>query len=143
MALLLTNNRYLKININGEYTIYESEENRNNIKNSVSVYSILNKYTEVIANLLQDIERRYYDPTFEIEIQKWVDEVALYKSCVYSGDTTKKFPLMKKYFKDINKTIPKIIAQGKLGIKANSLEEMYQKVKNLEIFGSIEEVKDI
>lgn len=143
MALLIKDKYYLKININGEYLLYESEKNRNAVKNATSFITILKKYSEIIRTMLSDTERRYYDPSFSIEIQDWIDESNLYRACLDNGDTTKKFPLMKKYFKDINNSIPKIIQCGKLGIKANSLEEMYNKIKQFKIFGNEDEVRDI
>ena len=141
MALLIKNKYYLKINTNGEYLIYESEKNRVTVKNSVNFITVLKKYSEIIYTMLNDVERRYYDPSFSEEIQSWVDESVLYRTCIDNGDTTKKFPLMKKYFKDINNTIPKIVRAGKLGIKANSLEEMYTKIKQLKIFGNEDEIE--
>lgn len=144
MALLLPNNRYLKIlNINGEYIVYDSIENRNNTKSAPKTVEVLEKYSNIINSLLQDRERQYYDPDFVSEIQAWTDEVALYKKSIATGDTTIRFPLMKKYIKNINKTIPKIVETGQFFIQAESIKEIYEKIKQYEIFGTAEEVKDI
>jgi hypothetical protein len=70
MALLLPNNKYLKIiNTNGEYVIYESAENRNTNKTAPKPADVLKKYSDIINKMMSDKERQYYDPDFITEIQ--------------------------------------------------------------------------
>ena len=54
----------------------------------------------------------------------------------------KKYPLIKKYIKDIDNTIPKIIARGRIGIETATAEEMYKKIKDAKYFGTEEEIGD-
>ena len=144
MALLLPNNKYLKIiNINGEYVIYENAENRNTNKTAPKPAEVLKKYSDIITKMLSDRERQYYDPNFITEIQTWIDEATLYKKSATNGDTSTEFPLMKKYIKNIKKTIPVIVSVGKFRFEAESIKEIYEKIKQYEIFGTTEEVKDV
>jgi hypothetical protein len=72
----------------------------------------------------------------------WDAELLKYTYNYSIYNTTEKYPLIKKYIKDIEKTIPKIVIRGAIGIKANSLEELYQKVKVMNIFGDSNSIKD-
>jgi hypothetical protein len=72
-----------------------------------------------------------------------MDEASLYKRSINRGDTSAEFPLMKKYVKNIKKTIPRIISIGRFAFKETSIKEIYEKIKQFEIFGTAEEVKDV
>jgi uncharacterized membrane protein len=64
MALLNSNNRYIKLEKDGNYKIYASEEARKRIKESTPGETILAKYRELLKNLEgpEQAEFRYYDP---------------------------------------------------------------------------------
>ena len=140
MALKLTNNQYVKLNIDGSYIIYENDSARTTEKTSTNVKTVILKYQEIINKLKSDQERCYYDPSFLNEIQKWEDEYDRYIKAYINKDLTQKFPLIKKHIKDINQTIPKIIQRGVIGVSANSVEEVYNKIKRYKIFGETEDV---
>jgi hypothetical protein len=46
---------------------------------------------------------------------------------------------MKKYIKDVDKSIPNIIDSGRIGVKGETLEEVYDFVKRCKIFGETED----
>jgi hypothetical protein len=46
---------------------------------------------------------------------------------------------MKKYIKDIEKSIPKIIDKGRVGVKGETLEDVYEFVKKYKLFGDAED----
>jgi hypothetical protein len=143
MALLLPDNKYVKFNLDGSYVIYQSVENRLVNKESTTFDAVLKKYAAILEKMFSNQERRYYDPEFPKEVQAWVDEASKYKACVYDGNTSEDFPLIKKYIKDVKNTIPVIIGRGQFYTTASTLEELYEEMKHREIFGKIDEVKDI
>lgn len=143
MALLLPDNRYIKFNLDGSYVIYQSAEGRLLNKEATTFDAVLKKYSAILKKLFANQERRYYDPSFPDEIKAWVAEAIKYKACVYEGNTTEDFPLIQKYIKDVKNTIPVIVGRGQFYTTANTLEELYKEMKNKEIFGKIDEVKDI
>jgi hypothetical protein len=53
--------------------------------------------------------------------------------------TTDKYPLMKKYFKDVDKSIPKIVSKGRIGVFGETLEEVYEFIKKYKFFGETED----
>lgn len=140
MALKIINsNYYIKVTIKGVYYIYESPQARSIEKKATSPIIINNKYKELISNLEADHEQRYYDP----KVQQFYTELCLehsrYLENYFSKITTEKYPLMQKYIKDVNKSIPKIIATGKYKVKGNTLEEVYNFVKKCKFFGETED----
>jgi hypothetical protein len=46
---------------------------------------------------------------------------------------------MKKYIKDVVKSLPKFISSGVITVKGNTLEEVYEYVKKYKIFGDTED----
>ena len=52
MALINSDGKYIKINIEGEFTIYASAEARDRIKNSTSYEIILDKYLDIPPTFL-------------------------------------------------------------------------------------------
>ncbi len=65
MALKLTeNNYYIKIDIQGNFTVYKTAKDRVAEKKAPSFVEICSKYNSVINNLWRNAERFYYDPTY-------------------------------------------------------------------------------
>ena len=143
MALLLPNNQYVKFNLDGSYVIYETADIRLKNKKACSISSVIAKYSEILQKLFQDHEQMYYDPNYPKEIQNWVDEAALYKASVHEGNLKVKLPLIKKYIKNVNDTIPRIVSRGRLRVTATTIEGIYKEIKQRQVFGTIDEVKDI
>lgn len=143
MALLIPNNRYVKLSLDGSYIIYESAERRLLNKEAPTIKTVLAKYSEILQKLFNDKEQMYYNPQYIKEIQKWVDESSNYKKSIHEGNTAVKLPLIKKYIKDVNNTIPRIVAAGQIKVSATTLEGVYEEIKAREIFGKKDEVKDI
>ena len=139
----IQSNQYIIISLDGRYIIYKDEKARQRIKKATSHETILKKYTEICNNLLKDSEQLYYNPSFP-ELQfKWFSEFQDYIIAYDQRDMTKKFPLMKNYIKDIEKTIPQIIAEGQVGFrgtKIKTVEEAYNYVKQHKIFGETEDI---
>jgi hypothetical protein len=61
MALQLKDKTYLKIDTEGNYTIYKNKTARNKEK-KVSSQEIVNKYKEILENYHLDAELVYYAP---------------------------------------------------------------------------------
>ena len=134
-----SNNRYIKIALDGTYIIYESEKARIDEKKVTSATKINQKYYELIKTLRANSEQLYYDPA----AKQFVDELEIehkrYCQNYQAKITSEKYPLMKKYIKDVDKSIPKVITKGKLGVIGNTLEEVYNFVKRCKIFGETED----
>lgn len=142
MALILPNNMYLKIDLQGNYVLYKNKTARTREKKSTSSKTILAKYREILAEFNTLEYQRYHEKT---GIEKlWYLEYKKYCDNLYAGNAKEDYPLMKEYFADVNKTIPEIITKGTLGIAyyAESLEALYQLIKKCEIFGKAEDIKD-
>jgi len=145
MALLLKDNSYLKINMDGSYFCYKNRTTRNKEKKTNS-QEIIQKYKEIIEEFTSHIEEiRYYaKDKFELYLA-WQREFRTYLSSLQTFDTSNKYPLMEQYYPDIKNTIPYIIVKGKIGVpeQITTIEELYKYIKDYEIFGNIDEVKDI
>lgn len=144
MALLIKDS-YIKLDIDGTYTIYKTKAARNRIKKTTNFEDVINKYYEILDKLTLP-EYIYYNQNAYKEIAIWKAEFNYYYYNLTNSIYGAKYPLMEKYIPDIAKTIPEIISTGKLGYLAarvNTLEELYKLVKEKEIFGPKEETKDI
>ena len=141
MALKLLDNKYLVIDKDGNYIIYKDQNTRNTNKSGPSVEKIINKYNSVIDALVNDEQRRYYDyVNWEKEYLSWVTEFQNYIENVRNGINTDTYPLMQKYIKKINNSIPLILSSGNICLKTDTTEEMYNKEKELKVFGETEDV---
>ena len=134
-----SNNHYIKIDLDGKYTIYESEKARLDEKKATPATKINQKYYEVIKTLNANSEQLYYDPTANQVIEKLEIEHKRYCQNYQAKITSEKYPLMKKYIKDVDKSIPKVVASGKIGVVGSTLEEVYNFVKKCKIFGETED----
>lgn len=137
MALIRTNNAYIRIKLDGTYYIYENKKARNLEKKVIKPSEIIKKYDDVLKQLESE-EGLYYLGTSE-KWKDWLEEFYEYKQCLLHKNYTKTFPLMKEYYKDVDKSIPKIISSGKISVKGNTIEEVYNYVKEHKIFGETED----
>lgn len=133
------NNHYIKIALDGKYTIYESEKARLDEKKVTPATKINQKYYELIATLMTNSEQLYYDPAAKQLVKDLEIEHKRYCQNYHAKITSEKYPLMKKYIKDVDKSIPKVITSGRLGVVGNTLEEVYNFVKRCKIFGETED----
>lgn len=138
MALKLMNDRYLIIDLQGNYVIYESDNARKLEKKSSSVKEINTKYWELLEEYGSE-ERQYYDPDASKMFIALEEEHKRYLQNYAAKITTEKYPLMKKHIKDVDKSIPKIVTKGRIGVKGETLEEVYEFVKRYKFFGDTED----
>ena len=139
----LKTNNYIIIRIDGTYIIYSDEKNRKAIKKATPPYKVVQKYNEIITQLLNDKERHYYDPGFHTELESWIKEKDSFCDAYTNQDNSQNFPLIKQYIKDIGKGIPKIIHKGKIGFrgaKIETVEDAYNYIKQHKIFGETEDI---
>ena len=142
MALILKNKQYIKINLNGYYTIYKSKKYRIIDKTNPIYKKILQKYQQIIGEYQSAEYQRYHEQS--IPLTAWIAERDNYCHAINAGLTKGDFPLMAKYFPEVNKSLPGIVETGFLGFicRKATLAEAYIAVKNYEIFGPKEEIKD-
>ena len=69
MALLI-NNSYIKLDIDGTYTIYKTKAARNRIKKTTNFEDVINKYYEILDKLTLP-EYIYYNQNAHKEITIW------------------------------------------------------------------------
>lgn len=141
MALLNDKEEYIKLNTNGDYDIYATQQNRENVKNSTSPVTIKSKYEQIITNLDNDEERKYYDAkAWQEEYALWRNEYQryLYDIQLAKGATT--YPLMKQYYTDIEDTIPNIIQSGSIVVEAETGKEIYEIAKERKYWGETEDI---
>jgi len=140
---LLKNKTYIKINLDGSYKIYKNKYARDKEK-KITAADIKKAYMKKINSFSITSEALYYNKGFYQDYVNWKDEYNLYCLAYRNNDTTYNFPLMATIYKNVKDSIPVIIEQGKLGIpKFNTLTEVYEYIKKIEVFGKIDELEDI
>lgn len=140
MALLIKkNNHYIRIELDGTYYVYECNKDRITEKKVTSPREVSNKYWELLVALSLDKEALHYDPSAVKYLEDLEAEHKRYCQNYGKKITTEKYPLMKKYIKDVDKSIPNIIDSGRIGVKGETLEEVYDFVKRCKIFGETED----
>ena len=74
-----------------------------------------------------------------------LNESNKYARAVQNGYTNEEFPIMAEFFPNIKDSIPTIISSGGIGLPKKNMttEEVYEFIKRREIFGKIDEVKDV
>lgn len=141
MALLNDKEEYIKLNTNGDYDIYATQEDRNNVKNSTPFEVIRQKYEELISDLDADEERQYYDSkAWDIEYSGWRDEYNRYLYDIQLAKGATSYPLMERYYPDIAKTVPNIVQSGSIVVEAETGEEIYEIAKERKYWGETEDV---
>lgn len=138
MALKLKNNRYLKIDLKGNYIVYEDINARKLEQKHTSPEEINAKYWELLEEY-GSAEIQYYDPEAAEMFIAIEEEHKKYLRNYTNKITTDKYPLMKKYFKDVDKSIPKIVSKGRIGVFGETLEEVYEFIKKYKFFGETED----
>ncbi len=144
MALLLANKNYLKIDSSGNYIIYKNKTARNKEK-KLDHQLILNKYNQLIEQHNLTAEILYYKDGAAEEYLKIIDESNSYGYALQCGLTDEEFPIMSEFFPNIKDSLPTLIAKGRIGLPKKNMTtgEVYEFIKRCEIFGKIDEVKDI
>jgi len=49
---------------------------------------------------------------------------------------------MEQLIPEINLSIPEIVEQGNIGLEAETVDEIYAKIKKYDIFGTSDQIKD-
>lgn len=143
MALINAKGKYIKLEKDGRYEVYASEESRKRFKESTPSNVILNKYRELIADLEQPeyAEFRYYDPEgFAAIYDPLVQE--FYRYC-YNLDNRifgQEYPLMAEFYPDVAGSIPEILEAGQVLIsdevtEKQDTEKTYLEAKRVKRFG--------
>lgn len=142
MALKLTeNNYYIKIDLQGNFTVYKTAKSRAAEKKAPPFKEVCSKYTSIITSLWRNAERFYYDPTYSELVTAWEAEANLYCQSHAHGicQTTNKFPLMSQYIKNIGQSLPEIVSTGRIWVKGETLAEVYEYVKKVGYFSEVED----
>lgn len=140
MALLTTNNCYIKLNIDGNYSIYKTKADRSAELKKTNSEAIIKKYEQLLNEATPTEERGYYVPNAYDNYNKINEEFHRYLYNLSINNVTDTYPIMHEYYKTVEKTIPEIVATGKLPFKANTLEELYNKIKQYKVFGETEDI---
>ena len=139
MALKTKENNYIKIELTGHYKIYNTSLARKLEKNKKSSTDIIAKYEELIYLLDVDAERRYYDPSYFDEYNTLIDEYHRYLKDTRDNIIGNKYPIIKKYFREVEKSILGVIESGRIRVKGDTLTEVYAYVKANQYFGETED----
>lgn len=141
MALLNEKEEYIKLNTNGDYDIYATQQDRENVKNSTPFEVIKQKYEQLINDLEADEERQYYDSqAWDTEYLGWRNEYQRYLYDIQLAKGATAYPLMEQYYPDIAKTVPNIIQSGSIVVKAETGKEIYEIAKERKYWGETEDV---
>lgn len=135
----LKNNQYIKVAIDGSFKIYKTSSDRSLEKQSTHAKTIIQTYKQVIRTFQEDKERCYYDPTFNQLRYKWEEEFELYLRLQNSGQHIEELPLIAQYHPDVLDSLPTVILSGKVGVRGDTLEKVYDYVKKCGYFGEVED----
>jgi hypothetical protein len=142
MALKLTDTMcYLKLDLEGNFRLYKTAQDRALEKAAPSVQEVSHTYATIINKLWGDRERLYYDPTYKQEILAWEAEYDRYQQyCLHKlTDSSPKFPLMRQYIKNVEAPLPSSVLTGQIWVQGETLEEVYTFVKQQGYFQNIED----
>ena len=144
MALLLADKSYLKIDSNGNYIIYKNKTARAKEK-KLNHKTVFDKYTQLLEENKLSSELLYYNIDAANHYFEILDESNKYARAVQNGYANEEFPIMAEFFPNIKDSIPTIISSGGIGLPKKNMttEEVYEFIKRYEIFGKIDEVKDV
>lgn len=138
MALINSNNQYIKLGAEGAFEIYATEADRIRVKTATPAEIILQKYVEIISDLQSSKydEMRYYDRvTWGRLFDSWIQEAQRYDTNLRQHLTTEEYPLMAEYYSDVADSIPNIIMSGSMGPCLETVEEVYQEAKHYKTWG--------
>ena len=141
MALLIKkNNNYIRLELDGTYYIYASSKDRTAEKKATTPREVNNKYWNLLTKLSLDKEALHYVPNARKYLEDLEAEHKRYCQNCGKKITTEHYPLMKKYIKDVDKTIPNIIDSGRIGVQGETLEDVYNFIKKYKVFGETEDI---
>lgn len=143
VALVLKDNSYLKVDVDGSYVVYKNKTARNKHKKATDSAIVLREYESRIAKL-SSRERMYYGNMSPDELASWTDEYKSYYRHLVNHDATGEYPLMAEVFPDVAKSIPEILFEGRFGwaTKFETLSEVYNEIKRRRAFGADDDSKD-
>ena len=106
---------------------------------------VFDKYIQLLEENKLSSELLYYNIDAANHYFKILDESNKYARVVQNGYTNEEFPIMAEFFPNIKDSIPTIISSGGIGLPKKNMttEEVYEFIKRREIFGKIDEVKDV
>ncbi len=145
MALLLKDKTYLKFETDGTFYIYKNKAARNRIKKATSYKVVLAKYEEILLSFSNGI-LLYYSPEDRLNVKNWAAELNKYRQDLSTHNITGHYPLMQQYIEDVDNTIPEIIYSARYPKLAADgeylLKNIYKLVKERNLFGKQEDIKD-
>ena len=136
MAFLNSASKYIKLNLDGTFEIYASQEARLRVKQATPCETILEKYRTVARELEADLEFRYYDPEgFAQKYDPWIAEHQRYEYNLSLYITDEEYPLMAEYYSDVADSIPQIVEAGSIDISDETVAKIYIKAKQRNYWG--------
>ena len=137
MALINTSTgNYIKLALDGSYSIYASAHARLKEKESTPGEVILLKYKELLEELLSQAEFEYYDPEgFSKIYLPLIEEATRYENDFKYRVVGNSYPIMAEFYPDVADSIPEIIEGGQIYRPNKSIEDAYIKAKTIKRFG--------
>ena len=146
MGLIDQHGRYIKLNIDGTYKGYRTEEARIKEKNATPKSLILATYRQILNELWNQAESRYYNPEkFAVIYDAWADEYTAYLNDVSLGNPPGSYLLMATIYSDVSDSVPDIVLSGGIcppEIPSIQLKDVYEDGKYHEYWGPKQEVQD-
>lgn len=136
MAFLNSANKYIKLNLDGAFEIYSSQEARLRVKQATPCEIIIEKYRTIARELEADLEFRYFDPIgFAHKYDPWIAEYLRYEYNLSMYIVGEDYPLMSEFYPDVADSIPHIIESGSIDLSGEALTELYNKAKERKYWG--------
>ena len=163
MALINSNNAYIKLEKDGSFSVYKDKETRDIQKAATDYSTILadyetlkeKAYDKMLSALKKNgITKDLYTEERREEFMQKVEENAACKKAFsnyhkllsechnYKNDVLSykgaqhSYPEMKKKHKDVEASVPNIVCKGGASLLiAESVDEAYEKAKSSRIFG--------
>lgn len=137
MALINSNGKYIKLEADGNYVVYASEDARNRTKNSVSSDVVLAKYRELLIDLASQEEFRCYAPDqYDAIYKPLIDEYTRYEKDLLSHTIGNQYPIMAEIYPNVSDSIHEIIEAGCIIRDASeSVDQAYERAKRIKRFG--------
>lgn len=147
MALLNSDNKYIRVLEDGSYFVYPSVSAREREKNATSSSLIIEEYKSRLKSLEDDLERRDYDTdNWNAEWSSLNEEYLkyLYNLEFFKYDAESSYLIMAQVYPDVRDSIPEIIESGQIMVSPNtsieSVDDRYEFFKEKEFFGMTEDV---
>ncbi|MBO4393400.1 MAG: hypothetical protein J5800_03565 [Spirochaetales bacterium] len=140
MALINSQDRYIRLLPDGSYLIYASKADRDKEKAAPKADFIVAFYDSTIKSLLVDEERQYYDTeAWDDEYSSWCNERLNYLFDLQNYNTGNQYPLVESLVAGVSDSIPNIIESGNVIVGTETAAMMYALAKSKGYFGETED----